>query len=172
MFLTIDNGRIGSSEPSIRYKLVSSAKDAAFHDPTQISDKALAFWSAVHNREPESNYFSARESMLWWRAKWRTLRKAAVQPSQIDRSVPRPKRGPGVVFSRMAYAKAIARACEKGGVPHWHPNQLRHTAATKARAQFGLEAAQAILGHSRADVTQVYAERDSARAIEAIGTIG
>ena len=72
----------------------------------------------------------------------------------------------------MAYAKAIARACEKGGVPHWHPNQLRHTAATKARAQFGLEAAQAILGHSRADVTQVYAERDSARAIEAIGTIG
>jgi hypothetical protein len=50
VFLTIDNGRIGSSEPSIRYKLVSSAKDAAFHDPTQISDKALAFWSAVHRR--------------------------------------------------------------------------------------------------------------------------
>jgi len=35
--LAIDNGRIDSSEPTIRYKLASSAKDAASHDPTQIS---------------------------------------------------------------------------------------------------------------------------------------
>jgi site-specific recombinase XerC len=57
-------------------------------------------------------------------------------------------------------------------VPHWHPNQLRHSAATAIRKQFGLEAAQVILGHSRADVTQVYAERDSARAIEVVRKIG
>jgi hypothetical protein len=48
VLLAIDNGRVDSSEPNIRYKLASSAKDAAFHDPTQISDKALAFWNAVH----------------------------------------------------------------------------------------------------------------------------
>ena len=48
MFLAIENGCIGSSEPNIRYELTSSAKDAAFHDPTQISDQALAFSSAVH----------------------------------------------------------------------------------------------------------------------------
>jgi integrase len=38
---------------------------------------------------------------------------------------------------------------------HWHPNQLRHSYATKVRKAHGLEAAQVLLGHSRADVTQV-----------------
>ena len=35
---------------------------------------------------------------------------------------------------------------------HWHPNQLRHSFATAVRKQHGLEAAQVLLGHSRADV--------------------
>ena len=43
---------------------------------------------------------------------------------------------------------------------YWAPNRLRHTRATEVRKQFGLEAAQVILGHAKADVTQVYAERD------------
>lgn len=42
----------------------------------------------------------------------------------------------------------------------WTPNQLRHTFATEVRREHGLEAAQVLLGHSTADVTQVYAERD------------
>lgn len=42
----------------------------------------------------------------------------------------------------------------------WSPNQLRHSTATEVRRRYGLEAAQVILGHSRADVTQIYAERD------------
>ena len=46
-------------------------------------------------------------------------------------------------------------------LPHWHANQLRHSKATEVRRQFGLEAAQVILGHAKADVTQVYAERDA-----------
>ena len=48
----------------------------------------------------------------------------------------------------------------------WAPNQLRHAAAPEARQRDGLEAAQLLLGHARADVTQVYAERDEARAAE------
>ena len=51
-------------------------------------------------------------------------------------------------------------ACAVAAVAYWHPNQLRHNFATLARRQYGLEAAQVALGHSRADVTQVYAERD------------
>lgn len=43
----------------------------------------------------------------------------------------------------------------------WSPNQLRHTAGTEIRSRFGLEAAQVVLGHAKADVTQVYAERDT-----------
>jgi integrase len=54
----------------------------------------------------------------------------------------------------------VARACDRAGVPHWHPNQLRHLFATEVRRRYGLEAAQVALGHAKADVTQVYAERD------------
>lgn len=54
----------------------------------------------------------------------------------------------------------------------WSPNQLRHAAATEIRRRYGLEAAQVILGHSRADVTQVYAERDQGLAVEVMAKIG
>jgi integrase len=55
----------------------------------------------------------------------------------------------------------------------WHPHQLRHTAGTVIRREFGLEAAQIALGHSSAKVTDaVYAERDMARVIEVMRRIG
>jgi integrase len=54
----------------------------------------------------------------------------------------------------------------------WSPNQLRHAAGTEVRRLFGLEAAQVILGHAKADVTQVYAERDMAMAAEIMRKIG
>lgn len=54
----------------------------------------------------------------------------------------------------------------------WSPNQLRHTAATKIRRDFGLEAAQVILGHAAANVTQIYAERDSNKAREVAKAVG
>lgn len=44
--------------------------------------------------------------------------------------------------------------------------------ATEVRAAHGLEAAQAILGHSRADVTQVYAERDLTLAARVAAAMG
>jgi integrase len=55
---------------------------------------------------------------------------------------------------------------------HWHPNQLRHSFATRVRKDHGLEAAQVLLGHSRADVTQVYAERDDQLAARVAAKIG
>jgi hypothetical protein len=45
----------------------------------------------------------------------------------------------------------------------WSPNRLRHTCGTRVRAEYGLEAAQVYLGHTKADVTQIYAERDLAK---------
>jgi site-specific recombinase XerC len=54
----------------------------------------------------------------------------------------------------------------------WSPNQLRHTAATEIRRQFGLEAAQVTLGHSNANVTQIYAERDLSKAAEIMRQVG
>jgi integrase len=54
----------------------------------------------------------------------------------------------------------------------WSPNQLRHSYATRVRKDHGLEAAQALLGHERADVTQVYAERNETLAASVAAKIG
>jgi integrase len=54
----------------------------------------------------------------------------------------------------------------------WHPNQLRHNAATRLRKEFGLDVARVILGHSSPVVTEVYAEVDRATAMAVIAKIG
>ncbi|MFO0822508.1 MAG: site-specific integrase [Gemmataceae bacterium] len=55
---------------------------------------------------------------------------------------------------------------------HWHPNQLRHTFATRVRKEHGLEAAQVLLGHSKADVTQIYAAKNEELAATVAAKIG
>jgi integrase len=54
----------------------------------------------------------------------------------------------------------------------WHPNRIRHTVATQVRRQHELEAAQVLLGRSRADVTQIYAERNQELAADVAAKIG
>ncbi len=75
-------------------------------------------------------------------------------------------------ITRDGLLSSVKRACREAGVPAFSPNQLRHTVGTEVRAQFGLEHAQVTLGHSRADVTQTYAERDMAKAREVARKIG
>ncbi len=59
---------------------------------------------------------------------------------------------------RDSYGTAVARAAAAAGVEHWCPLQIRHSAGTAVRAEYGIEGAQHHLGHARADVTQIYAE--------------
>jgi hypothetical protein len=54
----------------------------------------------------------------------------------------------------------------------WHPNQLRHNAATNLRKEHGVELARIILGHTTAFTTEIYAEADQAKAIAVMGKIG
>jgi hypothetical protein len=110
-------------------------------------------------------------------------------PSQAKR---RPKkdrrRAPGDRYDTASYRRALYRACAKAypapdDLPEaeqrrwrkehqWHPNQVRHTAATEIRRQYGLEAAQVTLGHSSAVVSQIYAERDLAKAASIMSEVG
>ena len=83
-----------------------------------------------------------------------------------------PKRLPSDRYKVASYRRAIRRVCDKRGIAKWTPNQLRHTAATMIRKNYGLEAAQIICGHETADVTQVYAERDLALGIRVIKEVG
>lgn len=77
-----------------------------------------------------------------------------------------PKKTPGDKYTTQSYGKAIKFACKLAGVAVWSPNQLRHAAATALRESEGIESASLILGHKSLDVTQVYAEKSEAKAIE------
>jgi integrase len=60
-----------------------------------------------------------------------------------------------------SYCQAVKRACKRAGVPIWTPNRLRHNRATEVRAVFGLEHAQAELGHRSIETAQIYAEKQT-----------
>ncbi|WP_437203495.1 tyrosine-type recombinase/integrase [Planctomicrobium sp. SH664] len=75
-------------------------------------------------------------------------------------------------YSLEGYSCAIKRACDKAGVPRWTPNQLRHNFATRARREFGIEAARVTLGHSSAVTSEIYAERDLDAARAVVAKIG
>ena len=68
------------------------------------------------------------------------VRGHAARPADEGRNRPRCVGGRGSRRSGRAPAtapralhKAIATACDKAGVPHWHPNQIRHLRATEIR---------------------------------------
>ena len=148
---------------------------------------------------PGSHLFRPRAAVEARNERRKCDRKTPMTPSQRARKRERSaRRPPGASYSKNAYRSAIWRACDRA-FPHptlsaiksadltdhqraelkdwrkahrWHPNRLRHTAATAIRAKFGLEAAQAVLGHAKADVTQVYAERDLVLAVEVMKQLG
>jgi integrase len=126
--------------------------------------------------------FSPKEVMEHRHAKRRRQRKSLVQPSQKDRRKARPKRCPGDRYNSRSLYHAVAYGIRKAnrerslvGLPEirsWHPNQLRHNAATRLRKEFGLDTTRAVLGHSSPAVTEVYAELDMTKAAEAMERVG
>jgi len=153
-----------------------------------IGPKAQAILLPYLLRDAQSNCFSPAESEANRHEEQRRYRRTRVQPSQWNRRKAKPKRMPRTAYTKDSYQRAIARAIVKANkarteeagdmgvesilLPHWHANQLRHTRATEIRQGFGLEAAQVSLGHAKADVTQVYAERDARLAVEVARKIG
>lgn len=106
----------------------------------------------------------------------RAKRQTPPWPSHLriheERKARRERRVLGECYSRLSYTQAVRRACTLAGVPMWTPGQLRHTFATEARKAFGLEIARALLGHARVETTQIYAEVDTAKAVDAAQRIG
>jgi integrase len=167
-----------------------------------IAPRAQAILAPYLLRAADAFCFSPAESEAHRKLELRANRKTPVQPSQRDRSKRKPERSAGLRYTTDSYRRAIARGCELAfAMPvdlrkrpkdetleqrearlqrarewreanTWHPNQLRHSAATEIRKRFGLEAAQVALGHSSADVTQVYAERDATLAARVAREVG
>lgn len=122
--------------------------------------------------DPSGPLFSPRRAREERFEMMRAKRKSAVQPSQKNRRKAKPKLLPAEEYTPHTYAHAVRVAAKKAGAAHWHPNQLRHLYASEVRKDHGLEAAQVLLGHSRADITQVYAERDLALAAKIALQVG
>jgi integrase len=107
--------------------------------------------------------------------KRRAKRQTPLYPAhvrlQVRKRKRRPRRAPGDRYTARVYARAIARACRKAGVPEWGPNRLRHSRATELRG-YGLDMVKTILGHSKVETSQVYAEKDMLAAMELVAKIG
>ncbi len=154
------------------------------------STNAFCFCPAEGEKKRRANNHELRRTPLGYGNRPGTNRKAE------------PRRGAGDRYTTGSYRRAIHRACEvafalsdelrkfpkdlsdeekarrrklakRWRAEHtWHPNQLRHSAATEIRKRFGLEAAQVTLGHAAANVTQVYAERDLEKAAAVMAQFG
>ncbi len=142
-----------------------------------LGPKAQAIIEPFLDRSSEDYLFSPREAEQWRnserRPTFKTDRKTKIYPSELrareqrrlnrqPRESTRPKRDHYDTDSyRRAITYGIAKAKRSGvTITHWHPHQLRHTRATEVRRLYGVEAAQVALCHSRADVTEIYAERN------------
>ena len=73
----------------------------------------------------------------------------------------------GTPWNKDNYRRHITRATEKHGLEHWTPYQLRHTVAQTVRDELGVEAAAALLGHSKLSTTEIYSRASEQRAIDA-----
>ena len=126
----------------------------------------------LKHSEPDSYLFSPAEAEKIRYEQLRAARKSKVQPSQVSRAKTTPKLKPGEMYTVMSYRRAINYACKKAGIRPWHPNQLRHLAATNLRREYGIEVASAVLGHSSVAMTEVYAEKDATKARDAMAKSG
>lgn len=142
--------------------------------------------------DPEAHCFRPCDSEVKRRAAVHEARKTPLSCGNRPGSNRKrqPRRQPGECYNPRSYHQAIRYGCLKAfPVPEhlvgdtaaeakwkkehkWCPLRLRHTAATTIRKHFGLEAAQTVLGHSKADVTQIYAERDYALAARVAREVG
>lgn len=145
----------------IRYQRLTGCRpsEALFLDFSMV-DKSMPVWVFCPREHKTSRLKHARKIPIGPRAQ------------AILQRYPGPRPFAGLFGSVDSYRRAIARACVRAKAPHWSPNQLRHDAATIIRERFGLEAAQAVLGHRSADTTTRYARTAWELAKTAAETLG
>jgi integrase len=141
--------------------------------------KAQEILKDILQRRPVGGFLiDPRDSMLE-----RAEAEAKERDDEKDREDPGVNRNIGECYRVDSYRRCITRACEeatdaareknpKALQIKWTPNQLRHSAATRVRAEYGLEGAQVLLGHTHAKITEVYAEVDHAKAAAIMAKIG
>jgi integrase len=142
------------------------------HRLVYLGPQAQTLLKEFFTADPTDFVFSPRRAKEEWYAALRAKRKSKVPPSQLSRRKKNPRKKPGNRYKVRAYYHAVQRACKKAGVACWHPHQLRHSAATRLRKEYGVELARIILGHRTAFTTEIYAEVDRLQAVEVMAKVG
>lgn len=159
-----------------RHKLEHHGKERVIALGPQAQEVLMPFFHRVPQPAPESPLFSPRDAVAEMNDRKRRNRTTPLWPSHRRANArkrrARPKLEPGENYTVASYRRAIERGCKEAGVPPWSPNQLRHAAATRIRAEMGLEAARVVLGHSSAVTTEVYAELDQSKAVQIMAQLG
>ena len=75
-------------------------------------------------------------------------------------------------INRATASDAMKKACRDLEIPIFTAHWLRHTAATRIREDYDLDSAQVMLGHSKADTTEIYAGLNLKKAIEVARDVG
>jgi integrase len=164
-------GRVWLYRPQ-RHKLEHQGADRVI----PLGPQAQAVLAAFVRLDPLTPCFSPKEAERERRKVMRAARRTKVWPSHTTDAI-RKRKGWGPerlrdTYDSASYRRAVDRACKAAGIASWSPNQLRHSAATRIRKELGLEVAQAVLGHRQLETTQVYAEINVARAVEAMERLG
>lgn len=162
------SGAVWTYRPT-SHKVEHHGKDRVIYFGPQ-AQTVLSPW--LRPDKPETYIFSPADAERIRHERLRAARKTKVQPSQVSRAKDDPQFQPGDVYTTHSYRGVIQRACHQAKIATWHPNQLRHLAATNLRREFGIEVARAVLGHSTVDMTEVYAEMDAAKAKDAMAKLG
>ena len=84
----------------------------------------------------------------------------------------RPRSKAGKRWNRHRFAQLIQRTCQKHGIEHWTPYQLRHAAACQAVQHGSLAATQHMLGHKLATTTNHYVKGDPDGAARLVAQLG
>jgi integrase len=119
-------------------------------------------------KKPESAIFSPREAMAERGAERRANRKTKMSPSHATKNAERAAKPSyyAEFYNRDSYRNAIKHAVAKANrqlpdderIPNWYPYLLRNSTATDLEAEVGLDAAQAQLGHTSANMTRRYSK--------------
>ena len=125
----------------------------------RLGPKAQAILEPVLKLDPDAAVISPLDAYLEVRSRKRARRRTRVQPSQKARDEKNAQKEPpvGQFYDVNSYRTAIHRACDLAAVPRWSPHRLRHACAARLFEQGEFEAARAVLGHSRLDMTRHYA---------------
>lgn len=78
----------------------------------------------------------------------------------------------GTAYTHRGLHQAVERACQREGLPHWCPRQVRHSFAVRCQAAHGYDATRAALGHRGRGVTSVYSGPDLLTAAKVAAAMG